>query len=126
MPLQTNYCSCSRRALALLNLLIYEMKRTDISVTVLGEVYNLSGDPALIRRASDLFQEMLEQIRKENRDKDISTHRLGAMTARGLAERLVVFQDRQERKRCLVNSLQIQVRGLIEILERSVKNKPDV
>ena len=102
------------------------MKRTDISVTVLGEAYNLSGDPALIRRASDLFQEMLEQIRKENRDKDISTHRLGAMTAMGLAERLVVFQDRQERKRCLVNSLQIQVRGLIEILERSVKNKPDV
>lgn len=102
------------------------MKRTDISVTVLGEAYNLSGDPALIRRASDLFREMLEQIRKENRGKDISTHRLGAMTAMGLAARLIVFQDRQEKKRCLVNSLQTQVRGLIEILERSVKNKPDV
>jgi len=102
------------------------MKRADISITVLGEVYNLSGDPALIRRASALFQEMLEQIRKENRGKDISTHRLGAMTAMGLAERLLIFQDRQEKKRDLVNSLQIQVRGLIEILERAVKNKPDV
>ena len=102
------------------------MKRVDISITVLGESYNLSGDPLLIKRASDLFRETLERIRKENRGKDISTHRLGAMTAIGLAEKLIIFQDRQEKTRDLVNLLQIQVRGLIEVLEKSVKNKPDV
>ena len=104
------------------------MKRAEISITVLGEAYNLSGDPTLIRRASGLFQEMLEQIRKENRGKDISTHRLGAMTGMALAGKLVIFQDRQEKKTDLINSLQSQVRGLIEILvlERSGKNKPDV
>ena len=102
------------------------MKRAEISITVLGEAYNLSGDPVLIRRASGLFQEMLEQIRKENRGKDISTHRLGAMTGMALAERLVIFQDRQEKKTELVNLLQSQVKALIEILEKLVKNKPDV
>jgi len=101
------------------------MKRADIFITLLGEAYNLSGDPVLIRRAADLFQEMLEQVRRENRGKDVSTHRLGAMTAIGLAERLIACQDRQAKKKDLVNSLQIQVRGLIEILERLVK-KPDV
>ena len=102
------------------------MKRANISITVLGEVYDFFGDPALVRRASGLFQEMLEQIRKENRGKDISTHRLGAMTGMALAEKLVIFQNRQEKKTDLVNSLQSQVKGLIEILERSCKNKPDV
>ena len=102
------------------------MKCANISITVLGEAYNLSGDPALIRRASGLFQEILEQIRKENRGKDISTHRLGAMAGMALAEKLVIFQDRQEKKTDLINSVQIQARGLIEILEKLVKNKPDV
>ena len=99
------------------------MKRAEISITVLGEVYVLSGDPALIRRASGLFQEMLEQMRKENRGKDISTHRLGAMAGMSLAEKLVILQNRQEKRTNLVNSLQSQVRDLIEILEKSVKNK---
>ena len=99
------------------------MKRANISITVLGEVYDFSGDPARIRRADGLFQEMLEQIRKENRGKDISTHRLGAMTGMALAEQLVIFQDRQEKKTDLVNSLQSQVKGLIEILEKSGKNR---
>ncbi|MBU2495770.1 MAG: cell division protein ZapA [Candidatus Omnitrophota bacterium] len=102
------------------------MKRTEISITVLGEAYDFSGDPARIRRAAGLFQETLEQARKENRGKDISTHRLGAMTGMALAEQLVILQDRQEKKTDLVNSLQSQVKGLIEILERSCKNKPDV
>ena len=94
------------------------MKRAEISITVLGEAYNLSGDPALIRRASGFFQEILEQIRKENRGKDISTHRLGAMAGMVLAEKLIIFQDRQEKKTDLIDSMQIQVRGLIEILEK--------
>ena len=102
------------------------MKRADISITVLGEAYNLSGDALLIRRASELFQELLERMRKENRGKDISTHRLGAMTAMGLAEKLIIFQDRQEKTRDLVNLLQIQVRGLIELLEKFGKNRPNV
>ena len=102
------------------------MKRVNISITVLGEAYNLSGDPALTGRAVGFFQEMLEQIRKENRGKDISTHRLGAMAGIALAEKLIILQDRQEKKTDLVNSLQSQVKGLIEILERSGKNKPDV
>ena len=102
------------------------MKRAEISITVLGEVYNLSGDPTFIKRASGLFQEMLEQTQKENRGKDISTHRLGAMTGMALAEKLVIFQDRQEKKTDLIDSVQIQARGLIEILEKLVKNKPDV
>ena len=102
------------------------MKRAEISITVLGEVYNLSGDPTLIRRASVLFQEMLEQTQKENRGKDISTHRLSAMAGMNLAEKLVIFQDRQEKKTDLIDSVQIQVRGLIEILENLVKNKSDV
>jgi len=94
------------------------MKRAEILITVLGEAYNLSGDPALIRRASGLFQEKLEQIRKENRGKDISTHRLGAMVGMELAENLIIFQDRQEKRTELLNLLQSQVRGLIEILEK--------
>ena len=102
------------------------MKRVNISITVLGEAYDFFGDPALIRRATGLFQETLEQIRKENRGKDISTHRLGAMTGMALAEQLVIFQDRQEKKTDLINSLQNQVKDLIEILERSCKNKSDV
>ena len=103
------------------------MKRVNISITVLGEAYNLSGDPALTRRAFVFFQEILEQIRKENRGKDISTHRLGAMAGIALAEKLIILQDRQEKKIDLVNSLQSQVRGLIKILERfSVKNKPSI
>ena len=102
------------------------MKCANISITVLGEAYNLSGYPALIRRASGLFQEMLEQIQQENRGKDISTHRLGAMTGMALAEKLVIFKDRQEKKTDLVNSVQSQVKSLIEILERAGKSKPDV
>ena len=102
------------------------MKRAEISITVLGEAYNFSGDPALIRRASVLFQEILEQTQKENRGRDISTHRLGAMTGMALAEKLVIFQDRQEKKTDLVNLIQGQVKGLIEILEKSGKNKPEV
>ena len=70
------------------------MKRANISITVLGEVYNLSGDPVRIRRAAGLFQDTLEQIEKENRGKDISTHRLGAMAGMALAEKIVIFQDR--------------------------------
>ena len=102
------------------------MKRVNISITVLGEAYDFFGDPALIRRATGLFQETLEQIRKENRGKDISTHRLGAMTGMALAEQLVIFQDRQEKKTDLIDSVQIQVRGLIEILEKLVKKKSEI
>ena len=102
------------------------MKRVEISIIVLGEAYNLSGDPALIRRALVLFQEMLERIQKENRGKDISTHRLGAMAGMALAEKLVIFQDRQEKKTDLIDSVQIQVRGLIEILEKLVKKKSEI
>jgi hypothetical protein len=102
------------------------MKRANISITVLGEIYDFSGDPALIRRAVGLFQEMLEQIRKENRGRDISTHRLGAMAGIALAEKMVIFQDRQEKRTDLVNSLQNQVKDLIEILEMLGENKPDV
>jgi cell division protein ZapA (FtsZ GTPase activity inhibitor) len=98
------------------------MKRAEISITVLGEVYNLSGDPALITKASGLFQETLEQVRKENRGKDISTHRLGAIAGMALAEKLVIFQNRQEKKTNLIDSLQSQVKGLIEILEKG-KNR---
>ena len=101
------------------------MKRAEISITVLGEAYNFFGDPALIRKAAGLFQEILEQIGKENRGKDISTHRLGARAGMALAERLVIFQDRQEKKTNLIHSVQIQVRDLIEILEKLVKNKPE-
>ena len=102
------------------------MKRANILIKVLGESYNFSGDPVRIRRANGLFQEELERIEKENRGKDISTHRLGAMTGMALAEKMVIFQDRQEKKTGLVNSAQSQVKGLIEILEKLVKNKPDV
>ncbi|MCX5641642.1 MAG: cell division protein ZapA [Candidatus Omnitrophica bacterium] len=102
------------------------MKRAEISISVLGEAYNLSGDPARIRRAFGLFQETLEAIEKENRNKDISTHRLGAMVGMALAEQLVISQDRQEKKTDLVNALQNQVKDLIEILEKSVKSKSEV
>ena len=102
------------------------MKRAEVSIVVLGEAYIFSGDLARIMKASVLFQKMLEQIQKENRDKDISTHRLGAMAGMALAEKLVIFQDRQEKKTDLVDSVQIQARGLIEILEKLVKNKTDV
>ncbi|MFH2068253.1 MAG: cell division protein ZapA [Candidatus Omnitrophota bacterium] len=102
------------------------MKRVNVLITILGEPYNLSGDPVLIRRTAELFQETLEQIGKKNRGKDISTHRLGAMAGMALAEKLVIFQDRREKKTGLVNSVQNQVKGLIEILEKSAKKKPDV
>jgi cell division protein ZapA (FtsZ GTPase activity inhibitor) len=97
------------------------MKRANISITVLGEAYNLSGDPTLTKKAAGLFQEMLERIEKENRGEDISTHRLGAMTGIALAEQLLIFQKRQEKKTNLIDSVQIQVRSLIEILEILVK-----
>ncbi|MFA5393204.1 MAG: hypothetical protein WC081_04170 [Candidatus Ratteibacteria bacterium] len=102
------------------------MKRAEISIIVLGEAYSFFGDPALIKRASGLFQEMLEQILKENRGKDISTHRLGAMAGMALAEKLVISQYRQEKKTDLVNLLRNQVKDLIKVLENAGKNKPDV
>jgi hypothetical protein len=92
------------------------MKRANISITLLGESYSFSGDPAIIRRAFGLFQEVLEQIQKESRGKDISTHRLGAMTGLALAERLVFFQDRQKKKAGLLSSAQRQTKDLIGVL----------
>ena len=94
------------------------MKRAEISIIVSGEAYDLSGDPERIRRALVLFREILERIKTENRGKDISTHRLGTMAALALAEKLVIGQDRREKIIGRVDSVQKQVKGLIEILEK--------
>ena len=91
---------------------------------LLGEAYSLSGDPALIRRALGLFQEMLEEIQKEDRGKDVSTHRLGVMTGLRLAEQSLLFQDRERKRSARLNTAQRQVRELIDILEKAVKNQP--
>ncbi len=99
------------------------MRRQALSAKLLGETYRLYGNPAFIRRAIALFDQFFKQAEEENRGKEVSTHRLGVITAMALAMELVRAQEKESKKAALLKKARDQIKELVSLLASPEEDK---
>lgn len=92
------------------------MNKTTVKVRILGENYELSGRPEIIRDAVRSFTRALETVRHEN-EGEISTHRLGIMAGLALAEEITALRLKRDRRRALLEKARNRLKNAARLLQ---------
>ena len=91
------------------------MKTVSLQAEILGEKYRVSGEAGIVNQALALYREALEQVRGENRGREVSTHRLGVLAGIVLAENIVRARNRGEKNRLALEKARRELDSLIKV-----------